>query len=108
VLTSCGIGAAIAKRLAADGANVAVTYIKGADAAAAVLSWTEIGRTICAVIRRNSIRTEHLCNQQLFKPRTKLWLEAIQNVTVLHRAEKADGMGGKGRKTPDIHLAATV
>jgi 3-oxoacyl-[acyl-carrier protein] reductase len=33
---SRGIGAAIAKRLAADGANVAITYTKGADAAASV------------------------------------------------------------------------
>jgi len=34
---SRGIGAAIAKRLAADGANVAITYAKGADAAASVI-----------------------------------------------------------------------
>jgi 3-oxoacyl-[acyl-carrier protein] reductase len=34
---SRGIGAAIAKRLAADGANVAVTYAKDADAAASVV-----------------------------------------------------------------------
>src|ERR1700677_2425423 len=34
---SRGIGAAIAKRLAADGANVALTYTKGADAAASVV-----------------------------------------------------------------------
>jgi 3-oxoacyl-[acyl-carrier protein] reductase len=34
---SRGIGAAIAKRLAVDGANVAITYIKGADAAAHVV-----------------------------------------------------------------------
>jgi 3-oxoacyl-[acyl-carrier protein] reductase len=40
---SRGIGAAIAKRLAADGANVAITYTKGADAAAAVVK--EIERT---------------------------------------------------------------
>src|SRR4029077_10706775 len=33
---SRGIGAAIAKRLAADGANVAITYAKGAAAAASV------------------------------------------------------------------------
>ncbi len=33
---SRGIGAAIAKRLAADGASVAITYTKGADAAASV------------------------------------------------------------------------
>src|SRR6201987_6503445 len=34
---SRGIGAAIAKRLAADGAHVAITYTKGADAAASVV-----------------------------------------------------------------------
>jgi 3-oxoacyl-[acyl-carrier protein] reductase len=34
---SRGIGAAIAKRLAADGATVAITYTKGADAAASVI-----------------------------------------------------------------------
>src|SRR6476646_4609059 len=34
---SRGIGAAIAKRLAADGASVAITYTKGADAAARVV-----------------------------------------------------------------------
>jgi 3-oxoacyl-[acyl-carrier protein] reductase len=34
---SRGIGAAIAKRLATDGANVAITHTKGADAAASVV-----------------------------------------------------------------------
>src|SRR5712671_3122502 len=38
---SRGIGAAIAKRLAADGASVAVTYSKGADAAASVVKAIE-------------------------------------------------------------------
>src|SRR2546428_10488132 len=38
---SRGIGAAIAKRLAADGASVAVTYAKGADAAASVVTAIE-------------------------------------------------------------------
>src|SRR5580692_3872342 len=38
---SRGIGAAIAKRLAADGANVAITYTKGADAATAVVKEIE-------------------------------------------------------------------
>jgi 3-oxoacyl-[acyl-carrier protein] reductase len=38
---SRGIGAAIAKRLAADGAKVAITYTKGADAAAAVVKAIE-------------------------------------------------------------------
>jgi len=40
---SRGIGAAIAKRLATDGASVAITYTKGADAAASVIK--EIERT---------------------------------------------------------------
>ena len=40
---SRGIGAAIAKRLAADGANVVITYTKGTDAAASVVK--EIERT---------------------------------------------------------------
>jgi len=38
---SRGIGAAIAKRLAADGANVAITYTKGADAAASIVKEIE-------------------------------------------------------------------
>jgi 3-oxoacyl-[acyl-carrier protein] reductase len=38
---SRGIGAAIAKRLAADGASVAITYTKGGDAAASVVKAIE-------------------------------------------------------------------
>jgi 3-oxoacyl-[acyl-carrier protein] reductase len=38
---SRGIGAAIAQRLAADGAHVAITYTQGADAAAAVVKAIE-------------------------------------------------------------------
>src|SRR5476651_1407957 len=38
---SRGIGAGIAKRLAADGASVAITYTKGADAAAGVVKAIE-------------------------------------------------------------------
>jgi 3-oxoacyl-[acyl-carrier protein] reductase len=38
---SRGIGAAIAKRLATDGASVAITYTKGADAAASVIEEIE-------------------------------------------------------------------
>jgi 3-oxoacyl-[acyl-carrier protein] reductase len=38
---SRGIGAAIAKRLAEDGANVAITYTKGADAAASMVKEIE-------------------------------------------------------------------
>src|SRR5678816_2439181 len=39
---SRGIGAAIAKRLAADGANVAITYAKDASAASAVVKAIEL------------------------------------------------------------------
>src|SRR5246500_2917011 len=40
---SRGIGAAIARRLAADGASVAVTYSKGTDAASSVVKEIERG-----------------------------------------------------------------
>ena len=47
---SRSIGAAIAKRLAADGANVAITYTKGAEAAASVVKEIErAGRKAIAI-----------------------------------------------------------
>ena len=47
---SRGIGAAIAKRLAADGANVAITYTEGADAAVSVVKEIErAGRKAIAI-----------------------------------------------------------
>jgi 3-oxoacyl-[acyl-carrier protein] reductase len=47
---SRGIGAAIAKRLASEGADVAITYTKGADAAAAVVKEIEkSGRKAIAI-----------------------------------------------------------
>src|SRR6266404_1062595 len=47
---SRSIGAAIAKRLAADGASVAITYTKGADAAASVVKEIEgVGRKAIAI-----------------------------------------------------------
>jgi 3-oxoacyl-[acyl-carrier protein] reductase len=47
---SRGIGAGVAKRLAADGANVAITYTKGADAAQAVVKEIEsTGRKAIAI-----------------------------------------------------------
>ena len=62
---SRGIGAAIAKRLAADGANVAITYTKGADAAASVVK--EIER---AGERRSQFRRTPPTPTRL-KPRSK-------------------------------------
>src|SRR5436309_15612961 len=52
LITGCsrGSGAAIAKRLAADGANVAITYTKGADAATSVVKEIEhAGRKAIAI-----------------------------------------------------------
>src|SRR6201984_936303 len=47
---SRGIGAAIARRLAADGANVAITYTKGTEAAASVVKEIErAGRKAIAI-----------------------------------------------------------
>src|ERR1700692_3004665 len=47
---SRGIGAALAKRLAADGANVTITYTKGADAAESVVKEIErAGRKAIAI-----------------------------------------------------------
>src|SRR5579862_1139026 len=51
---SRGIGAAIAKRLATDGASVAITYSKGADAAAAVVKAIESGGGKAVAIRADS------------------------------------------------------
>jgi 3-oxoacyl-[acyl-carrier protein] reductase len=51
---SRGIGAAIAKRLAADGASVAITYAKGADAAAAVVKAIEAAGGKAIAIQANA------------------------------------------------------
>jgi 3-oxoacyl-[acyl-carrier protein] reductase len=49
---SRGIGAAIAKRLAADGASVAITYAKDASAASAVVKAIELGGGKAVAIQR--------------------------------------------------------
>jgi 3-oxoacyl-[acyl-carrier protein] reductase len=51
---SRGIGAAIAKRLAADGANVAITYTKGADAAASVVKEVEAAGGMAIAIQADA------------------------------------------------------
>jgi 3-oxoacyl-[acyl-carrier protein] reductase len=48
---SRGIGAAIARRLAADGASVAITYVQGADAAASVVKQIEAAGGKAVAIR---------------------------------------------------------
>jgi len=56
---SRGIGAAIAKRLAADGASVAITYAKDASAASAVVKAIELGGgkaiAICGAVHRRRL-----------------------------------------------------
>jgi 3-oxoacyl-[acyl-carrier protein] reductase len=51
---SRGIGAAIAKRLAADGATVAITYAKDADAASAVVKAIELDGGKAIAIRADA------------------------------------------------------
>jgi 3-oxoacyl-[acyl-carrier protein] reductase len=55
---SRGIGAAIAKRLAADGASVAITYAKDATAAAAVVKAIEGGGGKAIAIQANAVDAE--------------------------------------------------
>src|SRR5712692_10843405 len=55
---SRGIGAAIAKRLAADGAKVAITYTKGADAAASVVKAIERAGGKAIAIQADAIDAE--------------------------------------------------
>src|SRR6266436_534154 len=59
---SRGIGAAIAKRLAADGASVAVTYSKGADAAASVVKEIERGGGKAIAIRADAADADAVRN----------------------------------------------
>jgi 3-oxoacyl-[acyl-carrier protein] reductase len=55
---SRGIGAAIAKRLAADGANVAITYAKDANSASAVVKAIEAGGGKAVAIQADAANAE--------------------------------------------------
>src|SRR5712675_352598 len=59
---SRGIGAAIAKRLAMDGASVAVTYSKGADAAASLVKEIERGGGKAIAIQADAADAEAVRN----------------------------------------------
>src|SRR5258708_4076947 len=59
---SRSIGAAIAKRLAADGASVAITYTKGADAAASVVKEIERGGGKAIAIRADAADADAVRN----------------------------------------------
>src|ERR1700747_3512076 len=55
---SRGIGAAIAKRLAADGASVAITYAKDAGEASAVVKAIELGGGKAIAIQADAANVE--------------------------------------------------
>src|SRR6201997_5770542 len=55
---SRGIGAAIAKRLASDGASVAITYAKDAGAASAVVKAIELGGGRAIAIQADAASVE--------------------------------------------------
>jgi 3-oxoacyl-[acyl-carrier protein] reductase len=55
---SRGIGAAIAKRLAADGASVAITYAKDADSASTVIKAIEAAGGKALAIQANAVDAE--------------------------------------------------
>src|SRR5882757_5227935 len=55
---SRGIGAAIAKRLAADGASVAITYAKDTSAASAVVKAIELGGGKAIAIQADAANVE--------------------------------------------------
>ncbi len=59
---SRGIGAAIAKRLAADGASVAITYSKGAEAASAVVKEIERGGVRAIAIQADAADADAVRN----------------------------------------------
>src|ERR1700682_340138 len=59
---SRGMGAAIAKRLAADGASVAITYSKGADAALSVVKEIERGGGKAIAIQADAADAEAVRN----------------------------------------------
>ena len=59
---SRGIGAAIAKRLAADGASVAITYAKDASAASAVVKAIEHGGGKAIAIQADAADAEAVKN----------------------------------------------
>src|SRR5882762_6059793 len=76
---SRGIGAAIAKRLAADGASVAVTYSKGADAAASVVKEIERGGGKVIAIQADAADAEAVRNAVERTVRTLGQLDILVN-----------------------------
>src|SRR5437763_5900450 len=76
---SRGIGAAIAKRLAADGASVAVTYSKGADAAASLVKDIERGGGKALAIQADAADADAVRNAVESTVRTLGRLDVLVN-----------------------------
>src|SRR5947208_16765428 len=76
---SRGIGAAIAKRLASDGASVAVTYSKGADAAASVVKEIERGGGKAIAIQAEAADADAVRNAVERTVTTLGWLDVLVN-----------------------------
>jgi 3-oxoacyl-[acyl-carrier protein] reductase len=76
---SRGIGAAIAKRLAADGASVAITYSKGADAAAATVKEIERGGRKAIAIQADAADADAVRNAVESTVRTFDRLDVLVN-----------------------------
>src|ERR1700683_5280788 len=76
---SRGMGAAIAKRLAADGARVAITYSKGADAASSVVKEIERGGGKALAIRADAADADAVRNAVERTVRTFGRVRALEN-----------------------------
>ncbi|TMQ30395.1 MAG: SDR family NAD(P)-dependent oxidoreductase, partial [Planctomycetota bacterium] len=76
---SRGIGAAIARRLAGEGASVAVTYSKGADAAASLVKEIERGDGKAIAIQADAADAEAVRNAVERTVRTLGRLDVLVN-----------------------------
>src|ERR1700733_11098626 len=89
---SRGIGAAIARRLAADGASVAVTYAKGVDAAASVVKEIERGGGKALAIQADAADAEAVRNA------VERTVTTLGRLDVLVNKARA-GIPGEGEET---------
>jgi 3-oxoacyl-[acyl-carrier protein] reductase len=76
---SRGIGAAIAKRLAADGATVAITYVKDASAASALVKAIELDGGKAVAIQADSADVEAVKGAVEKTVATFGWLDVLVN-----------------------------
>jgi len=108
---SRGIGAAIAKRLAADGATVAITYAKDAKAASAVVKAIEVmakgARDPGGRCRRQSCQGRRRKDRRDLRPLDVLVNNAGTAIPKPFEGDHAGGDGSRDRHQPSGTLAAT-